>query len=185
MDEKNSDISFLCKTMSFTRNVLFQLGIKQPHTISRDYIVNLYKELRNACEREEFIVSELMTLSYELVDKGFLSTRQIFSLKYEELLITTYSIFNEIAHNRDSINELLTMWLHEEEFQLCPNFVSGCTKAESTLNAIIRVLKHLKKITDLSVDDFSKNELKVLKKEIKNIICYYPPHNLKKSKRNL
>ena len=77
------------------------------------------------------------------------------------------------------------MWLHEEEFQLLPSFITRCTKAEPKLNAIILVIRHLKKILDSSKEDFSIRERKILKKEIKTVICYYPKHFISSQRREI
>lgn len=184
--ETNNQLSLLyLKTKALIGIALVKLGIIHPATISREYIVELYKELRDASERQDFIVSELMTLSFELRDRGFLSYNQIVSLKYAELLLTAFSLFNEIEHYRDSLNELLTTWLHEDEFQLWPSFITGCTKAEPALNAIIIVIRHLKKILESSKKDFSIRERKILKKEIKTVIRYYPKHFISSQRREI
>lgn len=177
--ETNNQLSLLyLKTKALIGIDLVKLGIMHPVTISREYIVSLYKELRDASKRKDFIVSELMNLSIELKERGYISYKQILNLKYEEFLITTYSIFDEIEYYKDSLNDLLTIWLHEDEFQLWPSFITRCIKAEPTLNAIIIVLKHLKKIKDSPVEDFSIKERKTLKKEIKTVIRYYPVSSL-------
>ena len=184
--ETNNQLSLLyLKSKVLIGIALVKLGIIHPVTISHEYIVKLYKELRDASERQDFIVLELMTLSFELRDRGFLSYKQIVSLKYAELLLTTSSIFNEIEHYRDFLDNLLTMWLHEEEFQLLPSFITRCTKAEPKLNAIILVIRHLKKILDSSKEDFSIRERKILKKEIKTVICYYPKHFISSQRREI
>lgn len=106
--ETNNQLSLLyLKSKVLIGIDLIKLGIIHPVTISREYIVKLYKELRDASERQDFIVLELMTLSFELRDRGFLSYKQIVSLKYAELLLTTLSIFNEIEQYRDFLDNLL------------------------------------------------------------------------------
>ena len=101
---------------------MVKLGIMHPVTISREYIVSLYKELRDASKRKDFIVSELMNLSIELGERGYMSYKQILNLKYEELLITTLSIFNEIEQYRDFLDNLLT---------------SGCMKKNSNFGHLL------------------------------------------------
>ena len=171
--ETNNQLSLLyLKSKVLIGIALVKLGIIHPVTISREYIVKLYKELRDASEREGFIVHELMNLSFELVDKKYITSKQILQIKYMELLITTFCIFNKINFSRDSLDQLLTAFLHDEEFQLWESFITEIIKLEDTLNEIIKFIKHLKKITLSPVDEFSKTEIKELRKEIKSIINY-------------
>ena len=178
METKNQLSTLYLQTRVYLKLFLYKLGIIHPETYSREYIVRLYRQLKEASEREGFIIQELMNLSSELVDKGYLTPKQLLQIKYMELLITTFCIFNKISFSRDSLDQLLTASLHDEEFQLWESFITEIIKPEDTLNEIIKFIKHLKKITTSPVDEFSKTEIKELKKEINSIISYSPLHIL-------
>lgn len=151
----------------FSHCIAKRLGLIQPEIHSREYYLELLKKLKSALKRKDSIIREMETLRYQIASSGTVTPKELLDLNFDTLIAHTEGDFGVFGYEILALEECLDSNLYANELGIKPNYSKYIKSFEDSFNRKIILLKHLQKLTKISLYKFPKDEKRQLSRELK------------------